>query len=146
MGGRSVEAKNCLPEIIEKEIFNSLEEYIRKLKTDIENHFKALSDKISKGKSRISRLITDSIEDSKSDCLEKIECANKEGKEIVKKIIKHKNTKTIPMTDVLMLSGMRRSLSKIPPSNARNKKKTPHTKDQDCIAFESILQFLEEKK
>lgn len=134
-----------MPEITGNEIFNTLKEEVSKLKEIIEENFKNLSQNISKGKDRVSRLITDSIKDSRENCLKRIDDANEKGLEIIKKIVAHKNTKKVKMTNDLILSGMKRSLLKRPPFSIE-KNKGSHTKDQDCIAFESLLFFLKKGK
>lgn len=62
-------------------------------------------------------------------------------------ILENKNTKIIPLTDKLVLSGIKRSLLKKAPCTRSDKtKENAHTKDIDCIAFESLVSFLNKEK
>lgn len=61
----------------------------------------------------------------------------------LEKIFKHRNTEIIPLTDELIIAGMRRSLLKKAPYTGKDKSnESQHTKDTDCIAFESLTSFL----
>lgn len=58
-------------------------------------------------------------------------------------ILKHKNTIIIELTDELVLNGIKRSLLKKAPYTRNDKiTENAHTKDVDCIAFESLLFYL----
>lgn len=58
-------------------------------------------------------------------------------------ILKHKNTIVIELTDELVLNGIKRSLLKKAPYTRSDKiTENAHTKDVDCIAFESLLFYL----
>jgi hypothetical protein len=59
-------------------------------------------------------------------------------------IFTHKNTNLVELTDHILLAGMRRSvLKKSPYTKTEKSTENAHTKDIDCIAFESLLAFLE---
>lgn len=84
------------------------------------------------------------------EILEKIEkVANKETNEkiekinsTIEKIFKHKETKKIEISDTILIKGIRRSVLKMPPVTIKKRRENQHTMDQDCIAFEAILEFL----
>lgn len=62
-------------------------------------------------------------------------------------IFEHKNTKLVELTDDIILKGIKRSLLKRAPSTRSDKtKENSHTKDIDCMAFESLIYFLGNEK
>jgi len=62
-------------------------------------------------------------------------------------IFEHKNTKLVELTECIILRGIKRSLlKKAPCTRSVTKHENAHTKDVDCIAFESIIHFLENEK
>lgn len=137
-----------LPEITEKEILEILSSKSNELKKKIDNSFnqveKNVEHEMKKDEGKVSRIIKDLIQQGKEKCTDGVQKEIEKGVKITKNIINHNNVKKVEMTDYLMLKGMRRSLFKVAPFEANNKKKGVHTKDQDCIAFESILSFLKE--
>lgn len=146
-----------MPEIIEKEISNSLEKFALDLKTEVKKYNdsfqvslkqlkvgKKTSQFIRKLKERNCKILT-LLQENQKMCFNEIETAYKDGLNVVRMIISHKNTEKIVLTDKLILNGMRRSLFKISPFS-HNKDKQSYTKDQDCIAFESVLNFLKKGK
>ncbi len=57
-------------------------------------------------------------------------------------IFRHKNTKMIALSDQILLAGMKRSLLKKSPYTRTDKgTENAHTKDIDCIAFETLAAF-----
>lgn len=62
------------------------------------------------------------------------------------KVFSHKNTEVIPLDDDSILQGMKRSLlKKAPHTNREKRTESQHTKDVDCIAFESLVSALKKK-
>lgn len=131
-----------MPEIIEKEIYYTLDKNFSDYKKQLIDDFKNLIEK--KGSERGSHLIKDVLKESQTNCLSKVNEAMEEGKKIVKEIILQKNTKKVPLENELIMKGIRRSIFKIPPFTD-NRDKPQHTTNQDCFAFESVLKFLEDK-
>jgi len=92
-------------------------------------------------------LINDLIKTKKDDLLSEIESFYKGLSTELNSIFSHKNTKVVELTNKIVLSGIKRSLLKKAPCTRSDKtKENAHTKDIDCIAFESLLFFLKKEK
>lgn len=128
------EIELLMPKLIEEEVLKDLEKNELAVKGTIEAYFNSQPKKNTP-------LISDALQNAKDRSLKKISSIRKEGEKLFKKIVKHKNTKKISLTDKILLRGIKRSLFKIAPgdSNAGEKNKTNHMIDSDCIIFESLL-------
>lgn len=97
--------------------------------------------KKQKGESEAEK-IDSVIEPHRIQMIKKIESHYKSISKKIEQIFKHKNTKVVALTDQTLLAGMRRSLLKKPPYTRTDKAtENAHTKDIDCIAFESLVAF-----
>lgn len=139
-----------LPEIIKMEIFNKFEEMKKGLIEKAENNLSiekilGIDDNVkSKRKEsnagKNAKTIDGIIEKDRKKLINSINEFYKSMSTTISKLFNHKNTKIIELTDKLLLSGMRRSLLKIAPFTNTNKTgESAHTKDADCIAFESLI-------
>ena len=74
--------------------------------------------------------------------VKKIEGHYKSITKKIEQVFKHKNTEIVKLTDQILLAGMRRSLLKKSPYTKTEKiTERAHTKDVDCIAFETLVAF-----
>lgn len=82
------------------------------------------------------------IEPHRKNMIKKIEEHYKLTSKKINQIFKHKNTKIIALTDQILLAGMKRSLlKKAPYTRLEKHTESAHTKDVDCIAFETLVAF-----
>ncbi len=132
---KRINIKLILPEMIEREVKNTIEVEAERLKKIISE---SLENKLDKSKVKISKLINDSIKKSKKNCLKKITETRNDGKKIFKNITENENTIKINVTTDIIARGIKRDLFKIPPFNPEKRRQT-----QDCVAFESMLDFFE---
>jgi hypothetical protein len=135
-----------LPENIEAETFFKLKEDFEGFKKIIARYFKGKSQEIKE-----SRLVQESLKKAEELAVEKIEEKFRSASEIIKNLFSLPDTKRIPISDKVIMAGIKRSvLKRAPFSNPLRgtveengaKRESAHTKDQDCIAFEAILDFL----
>ena len=82
------------------------------------------------------------IEPHRKAMIKKIEGRYKSITKKIEQVFKHKNTKIVKLTDQILLAGMKRSLLKKSPYTKTEKiTESAHTKDVDCIAFETLVAF-----
>jgi len=94
-----------------------------------------------------SGVLKDILEGCKKSSSEEMSKRAKRVSIIIKEIFGHKNTIIVPLSDVLILAGMKRSLLMKRPfvsKGTKNDKSSSFAKDQDCVAFESFLFCLRE--
>ncbi len=136
-----------LPENIKAEIITGMQDGFKKIEKYIDDSFSKINSYKNENKGKISMLIENEIEKSKNDLINKITKKSKEILNIINKIIEHKNVKVIKLSDKLTLLGIKRSsLMKRPYTSQLSKDKNSYLRDQDCIAFESFLNFLNSNK
>jgi len=133
-----------LPEIIKTEVIEEIHGKFINLIKYIEERLQNESLKNSFKNTRISHLFEETVKENKNEIIKKI---NKIEDSILKKvneIFNHKNTKRLTLSEKLILAGMKRSLLKLAPYSNPNvsSKKTAYIKDVDCIAFESLLEYI----
>ena len=136
-----------LPEIIQSEIIVNHRDGFDRLKIHAEKYFENF------GKEK-SKLLIKTLECSRKQILLEIENKRQSTLKIMQDIFKHKNTIKIKLTDALILLGLKRSLLMLPPysnidttkNEDRKREKWVYTKDQDCIAFESLLFYIKSHK
>ena len=82
------------------------------------------------------------IEPHRKAMIKKIEGRYKSITKKIEQVFKHKNTEIVKLTDQILLAGMKRSLLKKSPYTKTEKiTESAHTKDVDCIAFETLVAF-----
>ena len=82
------------------------------------------------------------IEPHRKQMIRKIESHYKSISKKIEEIFRHKNTRTVALTNQMLLAGMRRSILKKSPYTRTDKvTEGAHTKDIDCIAFETLAAF-----
>lgn len=92
-------------------------------------------------------IIDDLIKNDRNDVVAKIKKHYETVIQSLEKLFTHKNTKNIRLDYHLLLEGMKRSLLKKSPSTRTEKStESAHTKDVDCVAFESLISYLESRK
>ena len=126
-----------LPENTKAETLHQLEVGFDRVKNFVVKQLTAKSEE----KGSVSKILERALANVRSNLLKEIERNKDNTKNVLNEIFSHKATHNIPITDELILSGMRRSVLKRAPFTNKNSEST-HTKDQDCIAFESVLKFL----
>lgn len=150
-----------LPEVIKMEIITQYSSWEKDILEKAEENLSVESilgirDTTGNGKKKERRgeteakKIDDIISPDRKRLLEKIKGHYKVVSDDIEKVFGHKNTKVIDLTDQLLFAGMKRSLLKKSPYTRSDKAtENAHTKDMDCIAFESLLSFIslqDEKK
>lgn len=149
-----------LPKIIERETlygiqtgFKSLQNEMDKIFEPLEKSKKHAENQRKDKENKRSKITIDMLEyvigEGKEEIEKKIEKIQKSVLKIIEEIFNHKNTKHIEITDKLILAGMHRSLFKRAPWTPKSdsyKDKTSYTKDQDCIVFEAVLEYIENNK
>lgn len=139
-----------LPENIRAEIITEMKIGFKKLKKYINDSFSKVNSYEKENKGKISMLIKEEIEKSKKDLIDKIIKKSKTISKTVNEIIEHKNVKIVKLSDKIALLGIKRSLlMKRPytPQSSENKNpKAAYLRDQDCVAFESFLSYLNKNK
>lgn len=139
-----------LPEVILKEIKKEFLLNKKEITSIIKQQFITEKDFCLGGKNTTNRnsginnnkLINDSISNDRERILETVEKLYNEIETEIENIFQHKNTKIIDITNDIIMHSIRRSLLKKAPSTRLDKNtETQHTKDIDCVAFESILYF-----
>lgn len=91
--------------------------------------------------------INNVIEPYRKEMIKKIEEHYKSILKMINQIFKHRNTRIITLTDQILLAGIKRSVLKRAPYTRKDphvkpeKHENTHTKDIDCIAFETLLAF-----
>lgn len=141
-----------LPENIKAEIITGMKIGFKKLEKYINDSFSKVNSYERENKGKISMLIKEEIEKSKDDLIGKITKKSRTISNIINEIIEHKNIKFVKLSDKLILSGIKRSsLMKRPfiPKSESSENKNPkaaYLRDQDCIAFESFLSYLNKNK
>lgn len=147
-----------LPEVIEMEIITQysfwkkdvLKKAEENLSTESILGIKDVTDKSAKrdrkGETEAKK-INSIIAGDRKKLLDKIKTHYESVSKDINKIFKHKNTARINLTNLLVLEGMKRSLLKRAPYTRTDKAtENAHTKDIDCIAFESLRSFLRSQK
>lgn len=148
--------KFILPEVIKVEIFTQYNSWkssvIESIKINLETKKilgikDALTDtekkknKKQKGETEAEK-IDSLIEPHRKKIVKKIE---EHYQLILKKsdnVFKHKNTKILTLTNQILLAGMKRSLlKKAPYTKSEKQTESAHSKDVDCIAFETLVTF-----
>ncbi|MCK5061930.1 DUF4935 domain-containing protein [Candidatus Parcubacteria bacterium] len=131
-----------LPEIIKSEVLVNLKNRFDKIKKAIPDSFSSISFKKELENNK-SKTVSKLISKSKKYFIKEFEKSNKSTIDIIQKVITHKNTNIVPLTDQLVLRGINRSLLKKAPYSKMEK---AYTKDCDCIAFETLKQYLTKLK
>jgi len=150
-----------LPEVIKNEIktqFDILKnEYFEECKKNLSiNKIVGIDEEKTKqteGKKKVnqkgtnSKTIDECIRAPREKLLANIEKYYKDLSKKIEVFFRHRNIVNIPLTDKLLLSGMKRSLlKKAPYTNIEKTTESAHTKDADCIAFESIIFYIKSLK
>lgn len=126
-----------LPSVIKQEI---LMEHARKFEELLDLIAKNFLKQFPGDKGNI--LINDILIKSKKDAREIILKKQKETILLIKTIFRNKQTKKIPLVDKDIISGMKRACLQIPPYTKKQERKSTYERDIDCIAYESILNYL----
>ncbi|MFH1712722.1 MAG: PIN domain-containing protein [Candidatus Jacksonbacteria bacterium] len=146
---KKIESKKIillLPEIIKNEVLLGIKNGFEEIQEKLNSLFDSIKNQIENPKEsspKKSKIIDTIISEAKKIVAEKVEKEYTSTIEFMKKILNHHNVKMIEMTDELILAGMRRSLLKKAPWAV---KRVAHTKDQDCIVLESILEYIKNDK
>ncbi|MFH0805559.1 MAG: PIN domain-containing protein [Patescibacteria group bacterium] len=139
-----------LPENIKAEIITGMKIGFKKLEKYINDSFSKVNSYEKENKGKISMLIKEEIEKSKKDLIDKIIKKSKTISKIINEIIEHKNIKFVKLSNELILLGIKRSLLMKGPytlrSSENKNQKNAYSRDQDCIAFESFLNYLNKNK
>jgi ribosomal protein L40E len=142
-----------LPENIKAEIVTGMKIKFKELEKNIGYSFPKVNSLREKESGKISMLIKTEIERSKKELLGRIKEKSKKISNIVDEIIEHKkNTRLIELSDELIISGIKRSLLMKRPytpklrEDGSENSKSAYLKDQDCVAFESFLNYLNENE
>jgi len=113
----------------------------KKIEVKINN---LISEEIKKKKSKRSKIILKSLNKSKREIKGGIEKQYTSTKKVVEEIFNNKNIYSIDLTDRLINLGLKRALLlRAPYTPLKTVWKTTFEKDQDCVAFESVLDSLE---
>lgn len=145
-----------LPEVIKMEILTQYHYWkdgvVNSIKINLETKKilginEALTDTEKKNKKKQkgeteAEKINSVIEPYRKEMVKKIEEYYKSTSKKIDQIFKHKNTKIVALTDQILLAGMKRSLlKKAPYTRVEKATESAHTKDVDCIAFETLVVF-----
>jgi len=131
-----------LPEVIKEETYRKLEEAFGRFReaSKIPDAVGANPEQKKDAKLKLLKEIQqDEIKKANEQVLKKIKEREDAANKLLSKIFKHKNTVEIALSDEVILSGLRRSALVMRPSSAANGDKAHHTKDIDCLAWESVL-------
>lgn len=123
-----------IPEIIQEETLFELEEKFKELQEDVK--------KLDAKTNKTSRLLEEAVEKAKDFALEKISERRAATTAGLTRIFLSAKAHRVPLSDALIQRGTRRSLLKIAPARASGRHKAAHSRDQDAIAFESLLEFI----
>ncbi len=133
-----------LPEVIKYEVIDKLKEREKAFVSKIKHYFGML--KTLRGEDRLPALMKKTIEKAKENLVKDVQNKHKEAQTLLNKIFEHENTRTIEITEEIFFRGCRRALIRKAPATKNNKNKSAFKKDQDCMAVESIINFLKENK
>lgn len=149
-----------IPEIIKSEIdyvfnnyraefFDQITDYlatrnILRIKDQLTNSKSIeVSQKEKLDNSRV-KLIDALIADSRVELVDKIKSYYNSIYDEIALLLTHKNTKIIPLFPRVIINGLKRSLLKLAPYTNKTTE-SAHVKDSDCVAFESLIYFIETK-
>lgn len=125
-----------IPEIIQEETLFELEEKFQEL----EEQVKQLDAKTNK----TSQLLEEAVAKAKDAALAKIAERRAAATAGLEKIFSNAGAHKVPLSEALIQRGTWRSLLKIPPARVGGRRKPVHSRDQDSIAFESLLEHIQQ--
>lgn len=159
---KEIDSGKCIllvPKVIQMEVVkdftlwkkNLLESIAQKLKIDlildVTEKDKTGTGKDKNKKSNNTLLIDNLTKGSRDELVKKVSDFYIEIENKLKSIFDNQNTKIIELSDSIIIKGIERSLLKKAPSTKLDKKtEHQHLKDVDCMAFESLVYFLNKIK